>query len=117
MCCQAGVVRREGGRRLWVHQLVEALTFDPAEDILGEESSAGLNMSHVYVPWCDFLWVYYFVVPFSTLLWVVGLAHLFLRQALHRRGLLRPRPVDYAQVSPLFLHSCHPHLCQPSIAP
>ena len=52
-----------------------------------------LNMDHVYIPFPEFLWAYTFIGPNSYYLWMKGITILKIRDFLHRRGWIKPKPV------------------------
>ena len=55
-------------------------------------------MDHIRIKFIDYLWVSFFVGANALLLWVTGILRLMVRQALHRRGWLSPKPCDQRRV-------------------
>ena len=56
------------------------------------------DMDHIRIKFIDYLWVSFFVGANALLLWVTGILRLMVRQALHRRGWLSPKPCDPRRV-------------------
>ena len=56
------------------------------------------DMDHIRIKFLDYLWVSFFVGPNAVLLWVTGILRLMVRQVLHRRGWLSPKPCDPRRV-------------------
>lgn len=59
---------------------------------LSNAKAASLNMDHVYISFPHFLWAYIFIGPNSFYLWMKGVTILQIRDYLHKRGIIKPKP-------------------------
>ena len=56
------------------------------------------DMDHVRIKFIDYLWASVFVGPNAVFLWVTGILWLIVRQILHKRGWISPKPCDPRRV-------------------
>ncbi|CAK0809288.1 unnamed protein product [Prorocentrum cordatum] len=82
-------------RRLPSKDLVHG---SPVMKVDTERKAAELDMDHIYLDFLDFLWAQVFVGACALCLAVCGTISLIVRQALHKRTWLEPKPYDPRKV-------------------
>jgi len=65
---------------------------------LSNEKSKNLDMDHVYLTFSQYLWAVTCIGPNSLVLWVKGVALLWLRKKLHKIGYIQPEPFDPSEI-------------------
>jgi hypothetical protein len=91
----SAALQRSGARAAAAARAVMELRRAPAV-IDADTRAASLGMSHVALPWRDYLWASLAILPNLSANWVFGTARLLLRQALAHAGLRAPAPVRHA---------------------
>lgn len=65
---------------------------------LSKEEAKCLDMDHIYIPYGHFLWALTFIGPMAMFLWIKGITFLMIRKWLHKKGLIKPKPFDPAEI-------------------
>lgn len=65
---------------------------------LSDEKAKELDMDHIYITFFQMLWAYTFIGPFSFFLWKKGTTILAIRDYLHKRGIIKPKPFDIEEL-------------------
>ena len=95
------VVKRENTR--FRELMKRSATLKPAafrsKGSLSNQKAVELDMDHIYISFRDFLWAYASIGHFSYLLWLKLTRWLLIKQYLVKKGWMKMKPVDYAELA------------------